>query len=108
MNRFQLYIAFFRSTWLLSIITGVSITVSGWALSGVFTSETLRSGLFLIPTAGLGIDYLYKELASKEEYFFFYNQGIGKLRLWTVTFLLSAGVCFILNQIIRLCVYVLK
>ena len=108
MTRFHLYYAFFRSTWLLSILTGSIMSVLSVLSSGAVSVEMVEICLFLIPTAGLGMDFLYKELSQKEEYFFFYNQGIGKVRLWTTTFLFSAGSCFILYQIIRICVQAWK
>lgn len=104
MNRFHLYFAFFRSTWLLSITVGVAIAVLLALLSG----KTLMNSLLFIPTAGLGLDLLYKEMSHKEEYCFFHNQGISTYWLWAVTFLLSAGSCFTLYQMIRVCVQVWK
>lgn len=110
MIRFRLYYAFFRSTWLPSIFTGVIMAILFPLTTDfkVLTNETLKNCLLLIPTAGLGMNFLYKELTQKEEYFFFYNQGIGKVRLWAATFLLSASSCFILYQVFRLCVHVWK
>lgn len=93
---------------MLSIITGSIMSALSALSSGTVSVEMAEICLFLIPTAGLGMDFIYKELSQKEEYFFFYNQGIGKVRLWVVTFLFTAGSCFILYQIIRVCVQVWK
>lgn len=100
----QLYLTFFRNTWCISIPTGIGIS----SLSGIISGDILMNSLYLIPTVGLGMDFFYKELAHKEDYFFYYNQGISKIRLWVITFLLSAGSCFILYLLIRLCVHVWK
>ena len=54
------------------------------------------------------IDSIYKELTRKEEYFFYYNQGIGKYQLWIVTFIVMFICCNLLNQIIELCTQALK
>ncbi|MBC8600966.1 hypothetical protein H8784_04430 [Parabacteroides acidifaciens] len=96
MTRFRLYLAFFRSTLLISIVCG--------ALFASLTDDFVSSVLLFIPTFGLGMDLLYKELTRKEEYFFFYNQGICKAKLLTATFAIYALSCIILYQIIRLCV----
>ena len=104
MGKLRMYFYFFRSTWLLSILTGMGIL----AVSTTVSPMPLESIFFFIPTTGLGIDLLYKELTNKEEYLFFNNQGIHKFQLWAVTFLLSAVTCFILFQIFRLCVHAWK
>ena len=70
--------------------------------------DSIRLWLQLIPTVGLGFDYIYKELTRKEEYFFYYNQGIGKYQLWIVTFIVMFICCNLLNQIIQLCIQALK
>ena len=70
--------------------------------------DSIRLWLQLIPTVGLGFDYIYKELTRKEEYFFYYNQGIGKYQLWIVTFIVMFICCNLLNQIIELCTQALK
>ena len=70
--------------------------------------DSIRLWLQLIPTVGLGFDYIYKELTRKEEYFFYYNQGIGKYQLWIVTFIVMFICCNLLNQIIEQCTQALK
>ena len=70
--------------------------------------DSIGLWLQLIPTVGLGFDYIYKELTRKEEYFFYYNQGIGKYQLWIVTFIVMFICCNLLNQIIELCTQALK
>ena len=104
MEKVRLYFYFFKSTWLLSIIIGAGIIAASTAVSPM----PLENIFFFIPTLGLGIDLLYKELTNKEEYLFFNNQGIHKFQLWAVTLLLSAGSCLILYQIFRLCVHAWK
>ncbi|MCD7850790.1 MAG: hypothetical protein LUH63_14285 [Parabacteroides sp.] len=100
MHRFRLYLAFFRSTLLISIVSGM--------LFAFLTNDFVSSALLFIPTFGLGMDLLYKELAHQEEYFFFYNQGISKAELLIATFGIYTLSCIILYQIIRLCVLVWK
>lgn len=100
----QLYLAFFRSTWPISISVGIGIAL----LISLRGGSIWESMLLTIPTAGLGMDFLYKELSQKEAYFFFYNRGISKIRLWLITLLISVGSCFTLYLIGRLCVHVWK
>lgn len=102
----RLYLYFFRSTWILSILTGIGISLVLKSLP--FPVNMISSIFALIPTGGLLLDLCYKELSYKEEYLFFNNQGISKVRLWGVTFFLSAGSSFILYQIYRLCVQASK
>ncbi|RZM26741.1 MAG: hypothetical protein EOO88_15925 [Pedobacter sp.] len=56
--------------------------------------DHLRAGIgiafiFFMPT----MHYFRYELKNPEEYFFYYNMGLSKLRLWiyTIIFSLSAG-----------------
>ena len=70
--------------------------------------EPVKLFFRFIPTLGLGFDYIYKELTRKEEYYFYYNQGISKYKLWIVTFIVMFIGCHLLYQIIELCVQALK
>ncbi|WP_308550201.1 hypothetical protein [uncultured Parabacteroides sp.] len=105
MTRFRLYLTFFRTTLLTSIVIGVALAFVVFILH---SRDFVGSALLFIPTFGLGMDLLYKEVSYKEKYFFFYNKGISKAELLVATFVISASLCLILNQIIRLCVLVWK
>lgn len=39
--------------------------------------------------AGIILDLLYKEVARKKEYYFYYNLSITRIELWVVTLLFS-------------------
>jgi len=43
---------------------------------------------FSLLPGGILLDLLYKELAHKEEYFFYYNLSVTKVELWAVALLL--------------------
>lgn len=62
----------------------------------------------IIPTAGLGFSLFYKEISHRNEYFFFYNLGIGKIDLWLSSSLLTVLFCILLNKILQLCLHVWK
>ncbi|MCD8270254.1 MAG: hypothetical protein LUD46_18625 [Parabacteroides sp.] len=106
--QYRFYRTFFFSTLKTSVLMGFLYTFLGGLVSyeGIIDSITLW--LRFIPTVGLGFDLIYKELIRKEEYFFYYNQGIGKYQLWVVTFIVMFICCNLLNQIIQLCVQALK
>lgn len=100
-HRFRFYRVFFWNTLPSSVTIGL-------ALALLYPGDFIGKWMLFIPTAGLGCDLMYKEFTRKEDYFFFYNQGIRKIELWIATFILSASLCFILNQVIQLCVRVWK
>lgn len=107
-TQYRFYRTFFFSTLKLSVLTAFLFAFMGVATSYEGIVDFIRLWLRFIPTLGLGMDLLYKELTRKEEYFFYYNQGIGKYHLWGVTFIAMFICCNLLNLIIQLCAQALK
>ena len=107
-TQYRFYRTFFLSTLKFSGLIGFLFASFSALRFYVSMIDSIRLWLQLIPTVGLGFDYIYKELTRKEEYFFYYNQGIGKYQLWIVTFIVMFICCNLLNQIIELCTQALK
>ena len=107
-TQYRFYRTFFLSTLNFSVLIGFLFASFSALRFYVRMIDFIRLWLQLIPTVGLGFDYIYKELTRKEEYFFYYNQGIGKYQLWIVTFIVMFICCNLLNQIIELCTQALK
>ena len=107
-TQYRVYRTFFLSTLKFSVLIGFLFASFSALRFYVSMIDSIRLWLQLIPTVGLGFDYIYKELTRKEEYFFYYNQGIGKYQLWIVTFIVMFICCNLLNQIIELCTQALK
>ena len=107
-TQYRFYRTFFLSTLKFSVLIGFLFASFRALRFYVSMIDSIRLWLQLIPTVGLGFDYIYKELTRKEEYFFYYNQGIGKYQLWIVTFIVMFICCNLLNQIIELCTQALK
>lgn len=107
-TQYRFYRTFFLSTLKFSVLIGFLFASFSALRFYVSMIDSIRLWLQLIPTVGLGFDYIYKELTRKEEYFFYYNQGIGKYQLWIVTFIVMFICCNLLNQIIELCTQALK
>ena len=107
-TQYRFYRTFFLSTLKFSVLIGFLFASFSALRFYVSMIASIRLWLQLIPTVGLGFDYIYKELTRKEEYFFYYNQGIGKYQLWIVTFIVMFICCNLLNQIIELCTQALK
>lgn len=107
-KRIRFHLIFFFNTLRLSVPIGLLLAVLS-QISQMSSFDSLgESCCFTIPTAGLGIDLLYKEISRKNDYFFFYNLSIGKIDLWASSFLLTLFCCLSLNKIIQLCVHVWK
>ena len=107
-TQYRFYRTFFLSTLKFSVLIGFLFASFSALRFYVSMTDSIRLWLQLIPTVGLGFDYIYKELTRKEEYFFYYNQGIGKYQLWIVKFIVMFICCNLLNQIIELCTQALK
>ena len=107
-TQYRFYRTFFLSTLKFRVLIGFLFASFSALRFYVSMIDSIRLWLQLIPTVGLGFDYIYKELTRKEEYFFYYNQGIGKYQLWIVTFIVMFICCNLLNQIIELCTQALK
>lgn len=107
-TQYRFYRIFFFSTLKFSVLVSFLFAFMGSLVFYDGIAESLKLWLRLIPTIGLGFDFIYKELTRKEEYFFYYNQGIGKYQLWGVTFIVMFIGCNLLNQIIQLCIQALK
>ena len=107
-TQYRFYRTFFLSTLKFSVLIGFLFASFSALRFYVSMIDSIRLWLQLIPTVGLGFDYIYKELTHKEEYFFYYNQGISKYQLWIVTFIVMFICCNLLNQIIEQCTQALK
>ena len=91
MNKLKLLYAFYKSTltinlsasFLLTILTlAVSISENwGTGLGGLLVNF-VQSFLLVFLTAGFLISIIYKELTYKEEYYFYYNRGVGRVKLF--------------------------
>jgi hypothetical protein len=88
-TRLRLHLYFFRSTLWVSIPTALILfLLLSYAEGQITIAEGVAFGLLCIPI-GLFFDLLYRELARREEYYFYYNQGITRVELWVVSFFLS-------------------
>ena len=89
MANWRMFFAFYTST--VIICYAVSCTV---ALVALFL---VRAPFFVtfsisIATVGLFMSLLYKEISHPEQYYFYYNRGISKMRLYAF--------CGIINVVI--------
>lgn len=113
-NRVLLHRTFFINTLKTSIPVGIASALLGTSTlnSSQLAAQTLLiffyKCLWFIPTVGLILEFIYKEFTFKEKYFFYYNKGINKTELWSVSFCLTTLVCFILFQIVQIWISVWK
>lgn len=107
-TQYRFYRIFFFSTLRFSVLIGFLFAFLGSTVLYGGIIGSIQLWLRFIPTLGLGFDFIYKELTRKEEYFFYYNQGISKYQLWIVTFIVMFVGCNLLNLIIQLCAQALK
>jgi len=80
---------FFKSTLPISLVLGMATGGYRGIMSESYTMVLFINQCLLAIPFGLILDLLYKELAQKEQYYFYYNQGISKVELWIVSFFFS-------------------
>ena len=92
-DQFPFYFTFFKST--LALNLPVSLAVCIFSFSGDHLAKAMI-------TAGFAFSVFYKELTRKNEYYFYYNAGISKIKLLAITFLLTLLTAAIIAGISRL------
>jgi hypothetical protein len=93
---------FFGSTLLLSVSIGVLVGAYRFVMSEGGTAVSFIGLCLLGIPFGWIFDLLYKELVGKEQYYFYYNQGISKAELWGVSFVLSCSFYLVFELIVSL------
>jgi len=79
MNTFE----FFKSTLLINLIVClVSLLFGG-----------IDSFFFIFASFGFGMSVLYKEVYRKNDYLFYANNGISKLKLIVLSYLYTLSLC---------------
>lgn len=103
--RTKLHLYFFKSTLEIALVCQLAgslfLYLSAELMNDMSTSTSPM--LFFVPF-GLFLDLIYKELAYKESYYFYYNRGISKAELWVVAFCCWEILLIIINLIFKLCV----
>jgi hypothetical protein len=82
---------FFTSTLGLSVTVGLLAGGYRQIMAGDFNAGLLVGQWLLGIPLGLVFDLAYKEITHKGLYYFYYNQGISKVELWIVSFVLSSS-----------------
>lgn len=90
----RIFLPYNRSILKISIIFSIVLTISSLVLfNGVFKSDNIINSLtysyiFWLMTGGFLISVFYFELTRKNEYYFYYNLGISKIKLLLSAYLL--------------------
>ncbi|NOU47073.1 MAG: hypothetical protein HOO86_08430 [Bacteroidales bacterium] len=92
MDTIKLYWEFHKSTLIINWLFSMAISLLGFPFV-IFPIVTMTGGPFL--------SLFYKEIAHKNEYYFYYNRGISKLNLIIVSMIAN-----ILTGIILLTAFV--
>jgi hypothetical protein len=88
MNFLMIYWAFYRST--VTVNFAVSFTVSFVTLMLGFIPGCFTVFAVSLITAGLFLAFMYKEVVCPQEYYFYYNRGISKIKLILFCFFVNA------------------
>jgi len=94
MSKLALYWEFYKSTLVVNWI--FSIAISLILLPTFFTTLSIS-----VMTGGPLLSLLYKEISSKNEFYFYYNQGVSKVRLVISCMILNILVGLILIKIFK-------
>ena len=72
-KRPKLYWVFYKSTITINLVVSLMIFIVSSGSITIFAISIVFFGLFFA--------FLYKEIARPHEYYFYYNQGISKIKL---------------------------
>lgn len=110
-NRIKFHSIFFKRLVTPSIAIGVAF---GWLaqMSSHHSVSTpliqmLEHALLFVPV-GLLLCLISFELTRKEQYYFYYNQGISKIELWTVSFIFSFSFYYLFTLAVALWKHISK
>jgi hypothetical protein len=92
MNYIQGFLFFYRKLLLPSLLFSLAIAFVGFVFTGIFSFTTVSIGYFLLTPL---FQYFIYELRNPNEYFFYNNLGLSRLRLWVMSLSLSFLVCVI-------------
>lgn len=103
LSKLKVYLLFYRST--LRINCSVSFLFAFVILidqADTSIIDWIKTYFNLFCSIGLLCDLLYKEMARKEEYYFYYNCSASKLKLIIVSFIFSLFIYLIISQCLNL------
>ena len=92
MKFIQAFLFFYRKLFLPSLLFSLAIAFVGFVFTGIFSFTTVSIGYFLLTPL---FQYFIYELRNPNEYFFYNNLGLSRLRLWVMSLSLSFLVCVI-------------
>ena len=93
MGKLALHWEFFKSTLVLNLASSVLFAYCIFYLLKNLPDPLPPFHIIYIRCLMFGgplLCFLYKEISRKNDYYFYYNRGITKIRLWTVNFLAYA------------------
>lgn len=110
-KRIKFHFVFFKSIVVTSAAIGMLFgwfvrMIPGTPPPAAWEQETAR--LLLFVPLGVLLTLAMKETGRKETYYFYYNQGITKPELWSVSVLFSFSFYFIFNLGAIVCRHVWK
>jgi len=88
MSKLKLYWEYYKSTLILNLSSSVLLAfIISEASKSLPLARLSFQIIFLLcfMFGGAFLSFFYKEISHKGEYYFYYNQGISKIRLWIVT-----------------------
>jgi hypothetical protein len=94
MEQSRFYWEFYKSTLLINWTFSIAISALGYPFFFVILPISITTG-------GSIISILHKEISQKNEYYFYYNRGISRIRLLVATFLLNALTSLIILIVIE-------
>lgn len=96
--RMKIYRFFYKTTLKVSLPLSC---LSGFLISlgapKITLAVLIDCFLLSLCTVGLSFDLLYKEIARKKEYYFYYNCSISKMELILVSYLFSLFIYYIVH-----------
>ena len=101
-NRSKFHFVFFKSRILSASGIGILFgLIAQMSIDPEYQTPIIQiiNKLLLFIPVGMLFKILIEEIVNKDQYYFFYNQGITKVELWITSFILSFSIYIIFNLI---------
>lgn len=81
-NKLKIFLTFYRKLILPSIFSAILISIAGGVIYGNYAFSSIGISYIIF---GAFYHYIIYEMRNSNEYYFYYNLGFDKLKLWLLS-----------------------
>jgi len=103
-NFSKLYLTFYKRLLFNNLFVSILFSVLDYSMTSDLSSSINIFG-FSIMSVGFLLSLFYQEMAHRAEYYFYFNKGLSKIRLISVTAISNIIIGLLWNNFWKLIVY---